>query len=75
MLSQFGLGYLTGKIQLDGKEAANAMFRINRKLKDCFYPELPLLESRGYLDENGRKSTSLMKILESLKETAVEVME
>lgn len=64
MLSQFELDYLSGKIQLDGKEAANARFRINKKLKDFFYLELPLLENQGYFDD---KSTSLMKILQSLK--------
>lgn len=32
-----------------------ARFRINKKLKDFFYLELPLLENQGYFDDNGEK--------------------
>lgn len=67
ILSRYELEYLNGKLELNGKRAANARFRINRKLKDFFYLELPLLENSGYLDSSRRKSTSLAEFLHSLK--------
>lgn len=62
VLSKFELDYLSGKVQLKGKDAVNARYRIKKKIKHLVYLELPLL-----LDYQQRTSSPLVEIEEILK--------
>jgi len=65
ILSKYELDYLTGKVQLDGKEAINARYRIKKKV-ESLQQLIPLLEKHGFSIDNQLEMSSLAKTDQAL---------
>jgi hypothetical protein len=64
MLSRYELDFLAGKVQLEGRDAINARYRIKKKIKSR-RQLIPLLQKQDYLD-NQLETSSLVKTDQAL---------